>query len=68
MCIICIEYEKGKLSLREAFRNLNEIKELIGEEHFNDVESVLSEKEILFENDFDLYDDKEYWEEFGFGD
>ena len=68
MCIICIEYEKGKLSLREAFRNLNEIKELIGEEHFDDVQAVLTEKEISFDNDFVFYDDKEYFEEFGFGD
>ena len=33
MCIICIEFEKGKLKLGEAIRNYGEMKETLTEEH-----------------------------------
>lgn len=37
MCIICIDFEKGKLSPFEAFRNLGEMSEKIGEKHTEEV-------------------------------
>ena len=45
MCLVCVEYGKGKLKFNEAFKNLGEIKELIGEEHYDEVYSSLMEKE-----------------------
>ena len=33
MCLICIEYEKGKLKAREALRNLAELKENLDPDH-----------------------------------
>ena len=64
MCIICIEFEKGKLTVGEAVRNYGEMKETLSPEHQKEVE------ETLF-NNFPFYPgvaDDEYWEETGFGD
>ena len=63
MCIICVEFEKGKLSLDEAVRNYGEMKETLPEEHQKEVEGLIF-------NSFPLYRgwDDEYWEETGFGD
>ena len=63
MCIICVEFEKGKLSLDEAVRNYGEMKETLSEEHQKEVEGLIF-------NNFPLYHglDDEYWEETGFGD
>jgi hypothetical protein len=63
MCIICVEFEKGKLSLGEAARNYGEMKETLSEEHQKEME------ERLF-NNFPFYIDwdDEIWEEIGFGD
>mgnify|MGYP003640455868 CR=1 FL=1 len=33
MCLICVEYSKNKLRLEEAWRNLYEMTNEIGEEH-----------------------------------
>ncbi len=73
MCLICIEYEKGKLKIDEAFRNLNEIKEMIGEEHFKEVHEALVEKEAesyLTDSHVNMYfnGDESFWEDIGFGD
>jgi len=73
MCLVCIEYEKGKLKIDEAFHNLGEIKELIGEEHYEEVYSALSEKEAegyltdTYVNTYFNGDDL-FWEGLGFGD
>jgi hypothetical protein len=37
MCIICVDYELGKLTFSEALRNLNEMIGEVGEEHAVDV-------------------------------
>ena len=73
MCLICIEYEKGKLKIDEAFRNLGEIKEIIGEEHYYEVHAALSEKEAegyLTDSYINSYfsGDDISWEDIGFGD
>lgn len=41
MCMLCVDRAKGKLTLEESFRNLFELKESIGEEHYNQVISEL---------------------------
>lgn len=46
MCIICVELEKDKLSPWEAFRNLREMSEAIGEEHVFEVLDLIRQKEI----------------------
>jgi len=38
MCLICIEYEKGKLKAREALRNLAELKENLDPEHVRELQ------------------------------
>tara|TARA_R110000824_G_scaffold362738_2_gene550707 strand:+ start:381 stop:566 length:186 start_codon:yes stop_codon:yes gene_type:complete len=61
MCIICIEYQKQKLTVKEALRNLLEMKPQIDETHYWEVYNKLNDDqdEMLLE---------EWWEEFGFGD
>ena len=36
MCLVCIEYSKKKLNTSDALKNLNEIKEEIGEKHYEE--------------------------------
>ena len=38
MCLICIEYEKGKLKARDALRNLVELKENLDPEHVRELQ------------------------------
>ena len=61
MCIICVEYQKQKLTVKEALRNLLEMKPQIDETHYWEVYNKLNDDqdEVLLE---------EWWEEFGFGD
>ncbi len=35
MCLVCIEYAKGKLTVEEAMNNIQEIK--VDDEHFDEV-------------------------------
>jgi len=41
MCLICIEWEKGKMSFTEATRALGEMGASIGEEHVAEVKKML---------------------------
>ena len=41
MCLICVEYQKGKLTVNEAWNNLNEMQETIDPEHIDVVLSML---------------------------
>ena len=61
MCLICIEYAKGKLLPMEGIRNLEEMKPQIEQEHYDEVYNKLYD---------DLLDQQleDYWEEMGFGD
>jgi len=73
MCLVCVEYGKGKLKFNEAFKNLGEIKELIGDEHYDEVYSSLVEKEAeeglqTYYDDFDSRLEESSWELNGFGD
>jgi len=73
MCLVCVEYEKGKLRIDEAFHNLGEIKEIIGEDHYKEVYAALSDKEAesyltdSYVNSYFTGDDI-FWEDLGFGD
>lgn len=44
MCLICVEWQLGKLTFDEAFRNLNEIKEE-DPEHYDEVVALLLEED-----------------------
>ena len=60
MCIICIEYEMSLLTIREARRNLSEMRSSIDAEHVQEIENFLALKELeqLSEKDFrDEYED-----------
>ena len=43
MCIICIDFSKGKLTQKEAYRNLFEVAETLDEEHIEELISLLGE-------------------------
>ena len=69
MCLICIEFKAGKLTVNEAFRNYDEMKETIEEDHKLEVDQMLFEG--LWKEYYDQYEmssEDDYWEETGFGD
>tara|TARA_Y100001973_G_C5182834_1_gene325946 strand:- start:1192 stop:1383 length:192 start_codon:yes stop_codon:yes gene_type:complete len=41
MCIICVEVQKGKLKLDEAWRNLGEMRSSLEENHVEEIEDML---------------------------
>ena len=41
MCLICTEYQKGKLTVNEAWQNLHEMQEIMGSDHVDVVLSML---------------------------
>jgi hypothetical protein len=41
MCLICVDYQKGKLTVSEAWNNLNEMKEVIESDHVDVVLTML---------------------------
>jgi hypothetical protein len=45
VCIICVEFEKGRMTAKEARRALGEMATKIGAKHAEDVEGVLREAE-----------------------
>lgn len=46
MCAICVDYQKGLLTLKEAKRNLDETKD---SEHKEDVQELLADEEKYLE-------------------
>jgi hypothetical protein len=77
MCIICVEFEQGKLKLGEAVRNYGEMKESLSVEHQKEMEEKLFNNFSFYPNQYDNYDfgrdidagfDDECWEKTGFGD
>lgn len=44
MCIICDQFRKGKLTLGEAVRNYGELKEILSEEHQQEIEEKIFNK------------------------
>lgn len=45
MCLICIDFDRGALKLREARRALGEMRESLDLEHAKEVEKKLDEAE-----------------------
>ena len=41
MCLICTEYQKGKLTVSEAWQNLHEMQDVMDSEHIDVVLSML---------------------------
>lgn len=49
MCIVCLEWEKGKLTAKEALNNLGELMQgasLAGKAHYDDVVEKILDKEV----------------------
>jgi len=44
MCLICIDFQKGTLTTTEAWRNLQEMKETLTDEHYDEVVATIIEK------------------------
>jgi hypothetical protein len=47
MCLICIEFQKENITVFEARNALGEMRDLIGEEHAEEVEDMIEEVENL---------------------
>jgi hypothetical protein len=47
MCIICVDFEKGRMTTKEARRALGEMVAKVGVEHAERVERTLTEAEEL---------------------
>jgi hypothetical protein len=45
MCLICIDFDRGSLKLREAKRALGEMRSKLDPQHFKEVEQKLAEAE-----------------------
>jgi hypothetical protein len=45
MCIICIDFDRQRLTTREARRALGEMTDTIGERHAREIEQKLAEAE-----------------------
>jgi hypothetical protein len=45
MCLICIDFDRGKLKLREARRALGEMRSGLDREHVAEVEQKLADAE-----------------------
>ena len=56
MCIICVQLDKETLTTREAWRNLNEMKASMDEEHTMEVMDKLWDKihSRMFDDDKEL--------------
>ena len=70
MCLICIEYEKGKLKAPDALRNLAELKENLDPDHVKELQKrIINDtwKKWNFKlNDLSIRDD--YYDKHGNGD
>jgi hypothetical protein len=45
MCLICVDFDRGALKVREARRALGEMREKLDAEHVREVEEKLSQAE-----------------------
>jgi len=45
MCLICVDFDRGALKLREAKRALGEMRTTLDAQHLKDVEKKLAEAE-----------------------
>ena len=78
MCLICIEFEKEKLTIEEAKRNLSEMRDKLDVYHYKEVEQMILKADLeefnkqfraMFEGDYDELDSFDFDNlEIGFGD
>ena len=65
MCLICIDFNKGLLSPTEGWRNLQEMRELMTDEHYDEVLAMITEKffeDIASGGDLDDIDHSDIFE------
>jgi len=43
MCVLCLDFKLGKLSIEEAFQNLDEMESVMSDEHYDEVTSMLND-------------------------
>ncbi len=67
MCLVCIEYSKQKITAEEGMRNIGEMREQVGEEHYQKVFNQLND-DILEKELDDIFSPSNYYEQVGFGD
>ena len=58
MCLICVEFEMSKITIKEARRNLAEMSEVLDREHIEEINKLLLAKEL------EQLDDDEFREEY----
>jgi len=51
MCLICVDFQKGSLTATEAWRNLQEMKEGLSDEHHDEVVEMITEKLLEMEEE-----------------
>jgi hypothetical protein len=66
MCSICKKFKRGTISVDEAYEELDEQAEFLTEEHIEEIEELLSEKEDAYDyiterkkisNEYDIDDE-----------
>ena len=60
MCLICVEFQKGSLTTNEAWRNLQEMKEGMTDEHHDEVVTMIVES--ILDEDTSVEDEQELYE------
>tara|TARA_Y100000592_G_scaffold50021_1_gene79218 strand:- start:29009 stop:29221 length:213 start_codon:yes stop_codon:yes gene_type:complete len=53
MCLICIEFEKEKLTLKEAWRNFSEMSQTLEPEHKKEIANMLMDAAIYGDEEID---------------
>ena len=48
MCLICVDFELKKLTNQEAWNNLSEMRNTLGEKHAEEVENMIIEAEAEY--------------------
>ena len=49
MCLICVEMQKNKLTIHEAWRNLSEMTETLSPDHIKEVKTLIFERALTEE-------------------
>ena len=57
MCLICVDLQREVLTVTEAWKNLQEMKESMPDEHYDDVVTVIIDK--LYDDQIEAHDEEE---------
>jgi hypothetical protein len=68
MCLICIEFQKGKMTVEEGWRNLSEMEGTMKPQHVEEVEEMLWDEWTALQCSFPTVDDDPWYWEHGQGD